>query len=310
VEIDCRRSNSTNTVDYATNTASLVNISLLKSNLINDPDKNQLKKSFSERPGDWTCFKCKNLNFSFRKRCNRCPTLKKESEELAAGLITVEESPFDSEMFHNSDFDFDDNCHLYIPNTYCPTIDQFYHNTCSDFHSQSNSNYLEYNFQNLQTPTTLKLDSSNDNVSKDLNIGYIDSHQNSNFNSNASININKKTSTASVKSNIYQSYSLKKSNNLINNISSSNTASGSNININTGCIIKNSIAPIKKTNKYNHGSISSLSSLNQILKEQLQNKEINKEQQQQQEKKQEQEKEKKKLNVNSKPWKSKKVKES
>lgn len=73
--------------------------------LLDKSEKDKAKKTFAERPGDWTCFKCKNINFAFRKRCNRCPTLKKESEELALGLITVEESPFDSDMFQNNDFD-------------------------------------------------------------------------------------------------------------------------------------------------------------------------------------------------------------
>ena len=26
------------------------------------------------REGDWVCFNCNNLNFSFRKKCNRCKT--------------------------------------------------------------------------------------------------------------------------------------------------------------------------------------------------------------------------------------------
>ena len=38
------------------------------------------KKPFQEREGDWNCFKCKNLNFSFRVTCNRCQLSKKESE--------------------------------------------------------------------------------------------------------------------------------------------------------------------------------------------------------------------------------------
>lgn len=40
------------------------------------------KKPFVERAGDWNCFKCKNLNFSFRVVCNRCHLSKKESEQL------------------------------------------------------------------------------------------------------------------------------------------------------------------------------------------------------------------------------------
>jgi uncharacterized protein YcbX len=37
------------------------------------------KKKFLEREGDWKCFKCKNINFAFRKNCNRCNFMKEES---------------------------------------------------------------------------------------------------------------------------------------------------------------------------------------------------------------------------------------
>lgn len=33
---------------------------------------NKCKKPFIERPGDWICCKCQNLNFAFRTNCNRC----------------------------------------------------------------------------------------------------------------------------------------------------------------------------------------------------------------------------------------------
>ncbi len=39
-----------------------------------------LKPKFSERVGDWFCFKCKNLNFSFRTFCNRCQLSKEDSD--------------------------------------------------------------------------------------------------------------------------------------------------------------------------------------------------------------------------------------
>lgn len=43
-------------------------------------EKDKMKKRVEERNGDWDCYKCKNLNFSFRKRCNRCNTTKEESD--------------------------------------------------------------------------------------------------------------------------------------------------------------------------------------------------------------------------------------
>ena len=38
-------------------------------------------KGFKERNGDWTCFYCKNLNFTFRKECNRCHRPKYVSDQ-------------------------------------------------------------------------------------------------------------------------------------------------------------------------------------------------------------------------------------
>ena len=48
--------------------------------IVNNDKKSQ--KYFSERIGDWICFYCKNLNFAFRKLCNRCQLPKETSESL------------------------------------------------------------------------------------------------------------------------------------------------------------------------------------------------------------------------------------
>ena len=47
--------------------------------------KQKIKKGNNkilERKGDWKCFKCKNLNFAFRKNCHRCYFSKEESEKI------------------------------------------------------------------------------------------------------------------------------------------------------------------------------------------------------------------------------------
>lgn len=63
------------------NVLKLINVSDTKSKGNNKQKKQNKKKNFVEREGDWTCFYCKNLNFSFRKKCNRCKALKVNSEK-------------------------------------------------------------------------------------------------------------------------------------------------------------------------------------------------------------------------------------
>ena len=53
-----------------------------KKNNVNNNNVNTNNRQFSERVGDWICFNCKNLNFSFRTICNRCQLSKEESEDM------------------------------------------------------------------------------------------------------------------------------------------------------------------------------------------------------------------------------------
>lgn len=43
--------------------------------------KKKHNKDFKVRFGDWICPKCENLNFSFRKKCNRCGLSKEKTEK-------------------------------------------------------------------------------------------------------------------------------------------------------------------------------------------------------------------------------------
>ena len=46
----------------------------------NEKKKKKKNKEFVEREGDWPCYRCKNINFAFRNKCNKCKMLKEESE--------------------------------------------------------------------------------------------------------------------------------------------------------------------------------------------------------------------------------------
>ena len=47
----------------------------------NNKRKKRKNKEFVEREGDWSCYRCKNLNFKFRNKCNKCGLNKDESEK-------------------------------------------------------------------------------------------------------------------------------------------------------------------------------------------------------------------------------------
>ena len=66
-----------NLIQFSSSNEKINNTSSVPNKKIN---KNKIKKNFVEREGDWTCFYCGNLNFSFRKNCNRCGSLRINSE--------------------------------------------------------------------------------------------------------------------------------------------------------------------------------------------------------------------------------------
>ena len=44
------------------------------------------RKQYIERPGDWICFNCQNMNFTFRTNCNRCNLSRIENQKLIQDL--------------------------------------------------------------------------------------------------------------------------------------------------------------------------------------------------------------------------------
>lgn len=52
----------------------------------------KIKRPFTEKVGDWVCFCCKNLNFSFRNTCNRCNITKLENAKLGLEISKLSEN--------------------------------------------------------------------------------------------------------------------------------------------------------------------------------------------------------------------------
>ena len=55
-------------------------INRIQRNNINGFIDEKKKKPLIERKGDWSCPKCRNLNFAFRTNCNRCQLSKNEAD--------------------------------------------------------------------------------------------------------------------------------------------------------------------------------------------------------------------------------------
>lgn len=46
-----------------------------------------VKKPFIEKKGDWICFQCKNLNFTYRNNCNICGISKLENTKNGISVL-------------------------------------------------------------------------------------------------------------------------------------------------------------------------------------------------------------------------------
>lgn len=65
------------------------------------------KKQLRERTGDWLCVSCRNINFAFRKQCNRC----KLNKELVGSTLGVP-NDFQSNIWNPNQ----NACYSYFPN--------------------------------------------------------------------------------------------------------------------------------------------------------------------------------------------------
>lgn len=85
----------------------------------------QSRSPGSEEVGshDWVCLKCNNLNFSFRKKCNRCKVQSRE----------------DNEQLLYADYYYYNHYYYQQPPNQCPPIDHPI--ICPQEHSPKNKRY-------------------------------------------------------------------------------------------------------------------------------------------------------------------------
>ena len=69
-------------------------------------NEEKTKLPFEIRVGDWICFYCNNLNFSFRVKCNRCGLLRKTTIHLL------------KKQYYNNIFQYMTNYNNYNDNCY------------------------------------------------------------------------------------------------------------------------------------------------------------------------------------------------
>lgn len=127
------------------------------------------KKPFVERPGDWVCIKCKNLNFSFRAVCNRCQLTKGDSDKLFdqymknlmsyVKINEVYQTQVNKDMNNIDLTAFNNNFNFNNDNLQCEE-DEFMFDNQGESNNNNNNNNIYNKNQTLQEYANLYLKSS------------------------------------------------------------------------------------------------------------------------------------------------------
>lgn len=144
-------------------------INRIQRNNINGFIDEKKKKPLIERKGDWSCPKCRNLNFAFRANCNRCQLSKNEAD-LIKNFTMMNGNEHHPQIMSPNDYEYQKFLNPNQINIY---------NTYYNLHNNGNHNGFNMNKQN---PMNLPIN-NNDSNNKMLN--YINQYQQSqmsNFN--------------------------------------------------------------------------------------------------------------------------------
>ena len=129
---------------------------------LSDKDK-QTKKKLIERSGDWHCPNCKNLNFAFRQKCNRCQLAKPEMNQ------NMKQINNEQIMMNKLKLLYNNNLLKNLQQNQIPQEQQ------GQNHGQSQIN----NINNMPTNNTLQL--LNNNMNCAMNMGVNNCYNNINI---------------------------------------------------------------------------------------------------------------------------------
>ena len=111
-------------------------------------DNKKNKKKAKERKTDWLCLHCQNLNYGFRKNCNRCqiqrkdefPSIYLEPNQKINGNnnIIINNNLFNLQYGINGQYNNNNNNNNNFPINY------------GDDYNESNFNYNNYNYMNYK----------------------------------------------------------------------------------------------------------------------------------------------------------------
>jgi hypothetical protein len=105
-------------------------------------DNKKNKKKVKERKTDWLCLNCQNLNYGFRKNCNRCQIQRKDEFPSIYLEPNQKINGNNNIIINNNLFNLQYGINGQYTNSFPPNY--------GDEYNESNFNYNNYNYMNFK----------------------------------------------------------------------------------------------------------------------------------------------------------------
>ena len=116
------------------------------------------KKKIKERKTDWLCLNCKNLNYGFRKNCNRCKIERKEE------FPTVYLEPKSKTNEKDNNLFLMNNINTIQMNMKKNSLNKNIENNNNNYNNNSNiNNNINYNYNKIQSTNIFGENNLNEN---------------------------------------------------------------------------------------------------------------------------------------------------